>query len=326
MRILTGIKPTGLLHLGNYFGSIKQLLDYQQATNQAEHEIFAFIANAHALTTPLEAKMHAFYTKSLLSTYLACGIDPNKICLYLQTDISETFELAWLLTCFCTKGVLDRSHAFKAAQDNQNEAVGMGIYSYPILMAADILGVDVNIVPVGPDQKQHIEICRDLAIKINHHLESQGLQSAFVVPDIQIEMEQSITGLDGRKMSKSYDNTIKLTDTPEQIKKLIYGIKTDSSGMNEPKALDTLYELYALFATDAEKVELASKYQTGIGWAQVKATVYDKVNAFITPIREKYEYYMLQDELLEQILLQGAQKARPIIQNTLYRAKKVLVA
>lgn len=323
MRIFTGIKPTGLLHLGNYFGSIKQLLDYQQSS---DHEIFAFIANAHALTIPLEAATHALYAKSLIATYLAAGIDPNRICLYLQTDIPETFELSWILTCFCTKGVLDRSHAYKAAQDSQHEAVGMGIYSYPILMAADILGADADIVPVGPDQKQHVEICRDLAIKVNHHLTSQGLPAAFKVPEIQIEMEQSIIGLDGRKMSKSYDNTIKLTDTPEQIKKLIYGIKTDSSGMTEPKALDTLFEIYSLVATDAEKAVLASKYQTGIGWAQVKATVYEKVNKFITPIREKYEYYMQQDDELARILAQGAAKARPVIQQTLYRAKHALGA
>lgn len=323
MRIFTGIKPTGLLHLGNYFGSIKQLLDYQQKT---QHEVFAFIANAHALTVPLEAATHALYTKSLLAMYLACGIDPDRICLYLQTDIPETFELSWILTCFCTKGVLDRSHAYKAAQDSQHEAVGMGVYSYPILMAADILGADADVVPVGPDQKQHVEICRDLAIKVNHHLTAQGLSAAFTVPEIQIEMEQSIAGLDGRKMSKSYDNTIKLTDTPEQIKKLIYGIKTNSSGMHEAKELDTLFDIYAIVATEQEKAALAARYQTGIGWAEIKSIVYERINAFVTPIREKYDYYMQRDDELAKILAQGAAKARPIIQQTVARAKKALGA
>ncbi len=320
MRILTGIKPTGILHIGNYFGSIKQLLTYQNHTND---EIFAFIANAHALTNPISRSSYEMYTKSLLAGYLASGINPKKVCIYKQTDIPETFELSWILMCFCTKGVLDRAHAYKSFKDNQKDndsGIGAGVYTYPILMAADILGTDCDIVPVGIDQKQHVEICRDLAIKINHHITSQGLQNVFKVPEIQIEQEQSIIGIDGRKMSKSYDNTIGLFEDEQTLHKLIFGIKTDSSGVAESKVQETLFQLYSIFASEQEIAELGYKYVTGIGWGEVKKIVFQKINDFISPIREKYKYYMTQDKQMEDILKYGADKVRPITQQILHNA------
>ena len=316
MRIFTGIKPTGVLHIGNYFGSIKQLLDYQTNTKD---EIIAFIANAHALTVPVTRAEYELHIKNLLAGYLAAGIDPERICLYKQTDVPEIFELAWLLACFCTKGVLDRAHAYKAykdAKDNQDDIMGVGIYTYPILMAADILGAGADIVPVGPDQKQHVEICRDLAIKINHHISANNHGGfALSIPEPRIQQEQNIIGLDGRKMSKSYSNTIGLFESTEALKKLIYGIKTDSSSPKEPKSPETLFQLYEIFATTDEIEQLAHKYQTGIGWAEVKQIVYDKIEEFIAPIRAKHAYYMEHEQGLQHILKMGANKIRPITQN-----------
>lgn len=316
MRIFTGIKPTGILHIGNYFGSIKQLLDYQSSMSPKD-EILAFIANAHSLTSVGKRSDYEWHIKNLIAGMLASGIDPDKICLYKQTDIPETFELSWLLTCFCTKGVLDRSHAYKAYKDsvNNDEAIGMGVYSYPILMSADILGVAADVVPVGPDQKQHIEICRDLAIKINNHLSQQKSSFYLKVPEISIQMTQSIVGLDGRKMSKSYNNTISLFESSESLRKLVYGIKTDSSAPNETKTPETLFNLYSIFSTKDELTQLEQKYQTGIGWAEVKKIVYNKIEGFVSPIRHKHSYYMQRDSELTSILRNGAAKVRPITQN-----------
>lgn len=317
MRILTGIKPSGILHVGNFFGSIKQLLDYPQEGN----EIFAFIANAHALTSPTMHDNYQQYSKSLLAGYLACGIDPEKICIYKQTDIPETFQLSWILNCFCTKGVMDRAHAYKAYQDTHGQdSISIGVYTYPVLMAADILGAGANVVPVGPDQKQHVEICRDLAIKVNHHMDKRDASNChFTVPDAQICTTQNVIGLDSRKMSKSYNNTISLFEENDTIRKLVYGIKTDSSMPTDPKEKETLFELYSLFASQEEIAALAHKYQTGIGWAEVKKITTEKVQAFIEPIRTKYNDYMQKDQELNEILDHSGRKVRKITQEILQK-------
>ena len=317
--ILTGIKPTGDLHIGNFFGSIQQILEF----SEQDVNLFLFIADGHALTFPRDAVTQNKDIWNILAAYLACDIDPNQVCIYKQTDVRAVFELSWILTCFCNKGLLNRSHAYKAVLDSGTTEgeVGLGLYTYPVLMAADILAIESDIVPVGADQKQHVEICRDLAQSVNYYIQTQGLKNdiqsevngeadGLVIPDVMISETPTVPGLDGRKMSKSYGNVIPLFANNDELKKLIFGIATDSTPLGQKMEKENLYEVYKLFANEDEIKRIEDLYTTGAGWKKVKDTVLEKVISFVEPKREKFLTFRNNQEELQKILNKGAEKAR----------------
>lgn len=314
-RILTGIKPTGYAHLGNYFGAIKPAIEL---SNNENYECYYFIADNHALTTLKSAEEMKEYTYNIACTWLACGLDPSKVVFYRQTDVPEIFHLSWILSNVTPKGLMNRAHAYKAkTEENQangidvDSGVNMGLYNYPILMAADILMFGSDLVPVGLDQKQHIEIARDIAESFN-----KKYGKTFVVPEEYIEKNTcTLVGLDGRKMSKSYNNTIQLFTDEKTLQKSINKIVTDSRLPGEPKDPDcTLAILYKIFASDEEYKKYVSDLKAGMGWGDAKKELFRVANAKISPMREKFNYYMSHKEEVDEILAQGAIKARKVAQ------------
>ena len=324
-RILTGIKPTGYAHIGNYFGAIKPAIDLSENN---DFDCYYFIADYHALTTLKTKEEFEEYSKNIACAWLACGLDPNKVVFYRQSDIKEDFELNWILCNVTPKGLMNRAHAYKACVEKNQEAgldgdnnVNMGLYNYPILMAADILLYETNLVPVGLDQKQHIEIARDIANYFNNKY-----KKVFVLPEEYIKKEvQTLVGLDGRKMSKSYGNTIKLFGTEKELQKSINRIVTDSKLPGEPKDLDcTLNKIYKLFATETEQKEFDDKLKNGLAWGDAKKELFELANSFIKPMREKFDYYMAHYDEVEKILQEGAEKARKIAKEVLSKVRKAI--
>lgn len=314
LRVLTGITTSGTPHLGNYVGAIRPAI---QASLAAGVESFYFLADYHALIKIDEPARIQRSTLEIAASWIACGLDPERVTFYRQSDIPEIPELTWFLTCVCGKGLLNRAHAYKAAVDKNTLAqvdpdadVTAGLFMYPVLMAADILMFNAHRVPVGRDQIQHIEMARDMAASFNHRYGEH-----FVLPEAQIEETvATLPGLDGRKMSKSYDNTIPLFAPREQMKKLIAGIKTDSRAPGEPKETEgsALFQIYQAFATPTETAALRQAYADGIAWADAKQVLFERIDHEITPMREKYEALMRHPEQLEDILRAGAAKARKI--------------
>lgn len=321
--MLTGIKPTGHPHLGNYIGAIKPAL---QLSKQREGEALYFIADYHALNAVQDPKEFREYTKEVAATWLSLGLDEHVI-FYRQSDVPEILELYWILACLTPKGLMNRAHAYKAKVDQNIEAgidvdtgVNMGLYTYPILMAADILLFQSNYVPVGKDQIQHVEIARDIASYFNN-----TFGEIFVLPEYIIQEEGAIVpGLDGRKMSKSYGNVIPLFEEPEKLKKLIFKIKTDSSLPSEPKELETLFMLYKEFATTEEVVIMKERYATGIGWGDVKKELFRVINRELEEPRKKYEMYMNEPHLLQEAIEKGVERARGIARKNLAGIKKLI--
>lgn len=312
-RVLTGIKPTGYAHLGNYFGAIKQAIELSK---NPDYECFYFIADNHALTTLKSAQEMKEYTYNIACTWLACGLDPEKVVFYRQTDVPEVFHLSWILSNVTPKGLMNRAHAYKAKVEENtangtdiDSGVNMGLYNYPILMAADILLFGSNYVPVGLDQKQHIEIARDIAEAFN-----KKYGETFVIPEGLYEKDVSVlVGLDGRKMSKSYNNTIQLFTDEKTLQKSINRIVTDSRLPGEPKDEDcTLALLYKTFATEEQYKNFAQELKNGLGWGEAKKQLFALANEYIKPMREKFYYYMENKHLVDEILLKGAQKARVV--------------
>ena len=306
-NILTGIKCTGTPHIGNYLGAIKPAIE--RADKDANS--FYFMANYHALNQITDAKELQQSVKEIACTWLACGLDPKKTVFYRQSDIPEIFELATILSNFTAKGLLDRAHAYKAAvQDGRD--VNMGLYNYPVLMAADIILFDTNFVPVGADQKQHIEIAADIVKAFN-----AIYGKVLVVPEPLIKKEvATIPGLDGRKMSKSYGNTISLFANEDELLKCIKRITTDSSAPTDPKPTDHLiFQLYRHFAN----CELENR----IGWGEAKQKLFEVMNAALKPMRERYEQLMKTAEL-ENIFEDGTKRAREVARTTLDRVRKAI--
>jgi len=314
VRVLTGITTSGTPHLGNYVGAIRPAIAASQAPGV---ESFYFLADYHALIKIDEPARIQRSTLEIAASWLACGLDPERVTFYRQSDIPEIPELTWLLTCVCGKGLLNRAHAYKAAVD-KNTAAGLdpdadvtaGLFMYPVLMAADILMFNAHRVPVGRDQIQHIEMARDMAASFNHLYGEH-----FVLPEAQIEETvATLPGLDGRKMSKSYDNTIPLFAPREQLRKLIAGIKTDSRAPGEPKDTEgsALFQIYQAFATPAETVQLRQAYAEGIAWADAKQILFERIDREIAPKRAAYEELIAHPERLETLLRDGAAKARRI--------------
>jgi len=313
-RFLTGITTSGTPHLGNYVGSIRPSV---RASLTPGVESFYFLADYHALIKIDEPARIQRSTLEIAASWLAAGLDPQRVTFYRQSDVPEIPELTWFLTCVTGKGVLNRAHAYKASVD-KNTAAGVdpdsdvtaGLFMYPVLMGADILMFNAHKVPVGRDQIQHIEMARDMANSFNHRYGEH-----FVPP--QAEIEESVAtlpGLDGRKMSKSYDNTIPLFASREQLKKLIAGIVTDSRAPGEPKDTEgsALFQIYQAFASAEETESLRRAYADGIAWGDAKQTLFERIDREIAPMRERYQYLMENPGEVEALLLAGAQKARAI--------------
>ena len=294
-------------------------------SNNEEIDSYYFIADYHALNFIKSKEELIGYTKEIACTWLACGLDPNKIVFYKQSQVPEVTELNWLLCNVTSKGLMNRAHAYKAlvdksvsAGDDPDALVNMGLYNYPILMAADILLFNTKFVPVGLDQKQHVEMARDIAKSFN-----KRYGNTFVIPtEIIKESVATIAGIDGRKMSKSYGNQIPLFCTEQELKKLISSVKTDSTLPTEPKTTDcAVFSLYKLFATEEEIQAMTEKFAKGISWAEAKAELFNVANKYLAPMREKYNYYMSHYEEVEKMLEEGAKKARVIAKETLLRAR-----
>ena len=311
-RVLTGITTTGSPHLGNYAGAIRPAIE---ASRDPGVDSFFFLANLHGLIKCPEPDRIQRSTLEIAACWLAAGLDPERVTFYRQSDIPEIPELCWYLTCVTAKGLLNRAHAYKAANDRNREAgldldadVTAGLYMYPVLMAADILAFSANRVPVGADQIQHLEIARDVAQRFNH-LYGETL----VLPQVQVdESVGTLPGLDGRKMSKSYNNTIPLFIPRAQLQKLIAGIVTDSRQPGEPKDTEgsALFTLYAAFATPEQTAAFARAYEEGIGWGDAKQQLFGLLDGVLTPMRERYEALVADPAGIERTLLRGAEKAR----------------
>ena len=313
-RVLTGITTTGTPHLGNYVGAIRPTV---QASRDLSTDGFYFLADYHALIKCDEPARIQRSTLEIAASWIASGLDPDKVTFYRQSDIPEIPELTWLLTCVTGKGVLNRAHAYKAAVDKNNAAghdpdsdVTAGLFMYPVLMGADILMFKAHKVPVGRDQIQHIEMARDMASSFNHLYGEH-----FVLPEAVIEESVALLpGLDGRKMSKSYDNTIPLFAPATQMRKQIAGIVTDSKAPGEPKATEgsALFQIYQAFASAEETAAMARAYAEGIGWGDAKQMLFERIDREIAPMREHYQSLIDNPMQMDKILLAGADKARQL--------------
>lgn len=313
--VLTGITTTGTPHLGNYAGAIRPAI---AASKDDDVRPFYFLADYHALIKCQEPERVKQSSREIAATWLALGLDTSNAVFYRQSDVPEILELTWMLTCVTAKGLMNRAHAYKAAVAENEEAGGgdpdkgitMGLFSYPILMAADILMFNAHKVPVGKDQIQHIEMARDIAGRFNHIYGEH-----FVLPEAVVdENAATLLGLDGRKMSKSYNNTIPLFETEKKLRKLINKIKTNSQEPGEPKDTEgcTLFALYQAFAAKHEVEEIRQRYAEGIGWGEMKRILFERINDEIAPARERYEALLEAPEHIEEQLQEGAQKAREI--------------
>ena len=308
--------------MGNYVGSIRPSV---RASLSNDVQSFYFLADYHALIKIGEPARVQRSTLEIAASWLAAGVDPERVTFYRQSDIPEIPELTWLLTCVTGKGMLNRAHAYKASVDKNNAAgndpdadVTAGLFMYPVLMAADILLFNAHKVPVGRDQIQHIEMARDIAQSFNYRYKNgsaNGDADHFTLPEAEIEASvATLPGLDGRKMSKSYDNTIPLFAPKAELKKLIAGIVTDSRAPGEPKDIDgsALYQIYQAFASEEETKAMQDAYKNGIGWGDAKQMLFERIDSEIAPMREKYESLMSNPAQIEAILLKGADKARQI--------------
>ncbi|MCH7720719.1 MAG: tryptophan--tRNA ligase [Planctomycetes bacterium] len=310
MRVLSGIQPSGRLHLGNYLGAIKQHLELQ-----TEHECLYFIANYHALTTIRDADQLARNTFDVASDYLALGLDPQRAALFRQTEIPEVTELAWILATVTGKGLMERAHSYK---DKVAKGIvpTMGLMSYPLLMAADILIYRSQLVPVGRDQVQHIEMTQDIAGYFNNAFNC----NALVRPEGRLNEAHVVPGIDGQKMSSSYGNTIELFDKPKMIRKRIMSIKTDSKSVDQPKDPDScnLFAIFRLLASPEETAEMADRYRAGgLGYGTVKTRLADLFDEFIGPSRQRREELIVNPDRVEAALTGGATKARAIAEQVM---------
>lgn len=310
--ILTGIKPTGMPHLGNYIGAIQPALEL---TADSSVESYLFVADYHSLTTVQKAQDLSEMIYQVSAAWLACGLDPEKTIIYRQSDIPELFELNWILSCMTPKGLMNRGHSYKAlvqanqqaGRKNLDSGINMGVYNYPILMSADILLFSADEVPVSEDQAQHLEITRDIALKFNHVFKTDLLK-----PPGTLVKTQLLPGLDGEKMSKSKNNHVPLFCSSKELKKIIMKIKTDSSTPSEPKNPEKsiLFSMYKAFASKGNIEKLKQRYQQGIGWGEVKELLYVCLEDHLSEKRKVYESLMMDQQRIDAILNEGAKKAR----------------
>ena len=317
MRILTGIQPSGKLHWGNYFGAMKPMFDLQ-----SKGANFMFIANFHAMTTVRDGAALREATRDVALDYLACGLDPEKTVVYRQSDVPEVQELAWYLSCLTPMGLLERCHSYKDKMAHGFEATH-GLFAYPVLMAADILIMQADLVPVGKDQKQHLEVTRDLCQKFNN---AYGETLKMPEPCIP-ESVAVIPGTDGQKMSKSYRNTIELFEPVQSIKKKVMGIVTDSKTVDEPKEPEgnSIYELYKLFAAPEDAAAMAESFRAGgMGYGSAKKALLEAYHRLFDPFRARREELAKDAATLEDILRDGAKKARAAAAPTMEKVREAV--
>jgi len=313
LRVLSGIQPSGVLHLGNYFGMMSRMIRYQD-----ENELFCFIANYHALTTLPDPGTLSSNTFNAACDFLALGMDPEKSTFWVQSDVPQVTELTWILSSQAGVGLMDRATSYKD-KIAQGLKPNMGLYSYPVLMAADILLFDSQIVPVGKDQKQHLEMTRDIAIRFNN-----TFGDTLVVPEPDIEeVTQLVPGIDGQKMSKSYNNTIPIFDSHKQIRKKIMRIVTDATDVDEPKDKDTpLFQLYSLFLDSSGQKDLSDRYEgKGLRYGDVKQELFEKVMDYFQPYREQRKTLISRPGQVHDILKSGAKKAKDVAEEVLDRVQ-----
>lgn len=327
-RVLTGITTTGTPHLGNYVGAIRPAIE---ASNNSDIESFFFLADYHALIKCQDPKLVHQSTTEIAATWLALGLDTDNTMFYRQSDIREIPELTWMLTCICDKGRMNRAHAYKAAVDanveesaDPDKGVTMGLFSYPVLMAADILMFGAHKVPVGKDQIQHVEMARDMGQRFNHIYGSKK-QPLFALPEAVVDDHVAVLqGLDGRKMSKSYGNTIPLFLTEKQLQKHINKIKTNLLEPGEAKDPDTstVFQIWQAFANEAQTAEMREDFANGIGWGDAKKKLFALINEEIGEARERYNDLMTRPQDIEAELQKGAEKARRISQPLMEKVRK----
>ncbi len=315
MRILSGLQPSGRLHIGNYFGMMEAALKLQH-----EGDAYYFIADYHSLTSIHDGKLLRDHVRNLAIDFLACGLDPAKCVFFRQSDVPEHTELAWILSTVTPMGLLERCHSYKDKVANGIKP-SHGLFAYPVLMAADILIYDSDVVPVGRDQKQHVEVTRDIAIKMNETF-GEGL---FKLPAPRIREETAVVpGLDGLKMSKSYDNTIQLFEEPAALKKKIMGIKTDSTPVESPKPIEgnSILALYKLAASPADYDTMVADFQRGgIGYGDFKKRLLQAVSDHFAPFRERRLEIVSDPKYVDRVLAEGAEKARTVARKTLARVR-----
>ncbi len=312
-RVLTGIKPSGTPHIGNYLGAIRPAI---AASRAADTESFFFLADLHSLINTQDPLRVQRSTLEIAASWLAAGLEPDKVWFYRQSDIPEITELTWYLTTVASKGILNRAHAYKAAVDkntaegvDEDSGVTAGLFMYPVLMAADILVFSAHKVPVGRDQIQHIEMARDFGQRFNH---VYG-KDYFVLPEAVIdEAVATLPGLDGRKMSKSYDNVIPLFAPREELKKLVFSVLTDSRAPGEPKSTEgsALFQMYQAFASAEQTAAFAQAFADGIAWGEAKQQVFERMDAELAPLRERYNALMAEPEKIEALLRKRGQQLR----------------
>ena len=317
-RILTGVQPSGILHIGNYFGAISASVKLQEEADES----FLFIADFHSLTVNPDPDALRERVKQVALDFLACGIDPAKTLFFRQSDVPEVCELSWILNCITGVGLLERAHSYKD-KIAKGFSPNNGLFSYPVLMAADILLYKSTLVPVGKDQKQHLEITRDIAIRFN-----QMYGETLVVPDGYINTDVAVVpGLDGQKMSKSYNNTIEIFGNPKAIRKKIMGMPTDCKTLEEPKDPDTcnVFALYKLFSTKAQQEERAERYRAGnYGYGHAKQALFDAYMDFFAPMRKRREELEADPGYVESVLKTSAEKAKAVAQETLLQVQKAV--
>lgn len=312
-RVLTGITTTGIPHLGNYVGAIRPAIAESRASGE---ESFLFLADYHGIIKCHDPEQIHRSTLAVAATWLACGLDPETITFYRQSDIPEVPELTWIFNCVCAKGLMNRAHAYKASVDanlaegntDPDHGISMGLFSYPVLMAADILIFNATHIPVGRDQIQHVEMARDIAARFNHRF-----KELFVLPEARIdEQVELLVGLDGRKMSKSYGNTIPLFQTPKERQKMVNKIVTNLKAPGEPKGTDEspVFDIYKAFATPAETAAFAQALADGLAWGEAKKMLAAKIGAELDGYTESYHELTAHPQRIEDILQAGAQRAR----------------
>lgn len=315
-RILSGVQPSGKLHLGNYFGAVKQHIALQD-----EGMCFYFIADYHALTTIQDPKKLSENTRDVALDYLALGLDPDKAIFFRQSDVPEVTELAWILSTVTNMGLLERAVSYKEKVEKGIEA-SVGLFTYPMLMAADILIYRSHLVPVGKDQVQHVEMTRDIAERFN-----RAYGDVFVIPNYRLDKESKVPGTDGQKMSKSYGNTIEIFAEGKPLQKTVMSIVTDSTGVADPKDPDkcNVFALYSLFATDAEKAELAGRYRAGgMGYGDAKKALLAKIDEHFAAARARRKQLVNDADYVEGVLRQGATRARSEAQQTMERVRQAV--
>jgi tryptophanyl-tRNA synthetase len=319
-RILTGIQSSGRQHLGNILGAIRPAIEL---ANDPKNEAYLFIADLHSLTTIKDAEQRKENVLATAAAWLACGLDTEKVVFYRQSDIPQVTEMTWYLNCFTPYPMLANAHSFKDKSENLAD-VNAGLFIYPVLMACDILMYDANIVPVGKDQKQHLEMTRDIARSVNHQLK----QEVLVIPESRISEEvMVIPGTDGRKMSKSYNNFIDVFLPEKKLRKQIMGIVTDSTPMEDPKDPDTCnaFALYSLLANDEQISEMRQNYRGGnYGYGHAKQTLFELIIEEFKDERARFDELIAQPELIESLLAQGAKKAEPVANAVLARLKDAI--